>query len=100
MWQRIPRHLLRSRQMAGETQSNQELARSLLAAGGTATLATLTAEGAPFASYVVAAPAVDGSPLMLLSRLAQHTKNLDLDARASLLLVRKAAPGDETLTAS
>ena len=72
----------------------------MLRAGGTATLATLTAENAPFASYVVTAPAIDGSPLMLLSRLAQHTKNLDRDPRASLLFVREAAPGDETLTAS
>jgi len=86
--------------MAVESQSNQALARGLLTAGGTATLATLTAEGAPFASYVVTAPAIDGSPLMLLSRLAQHTKHLDRDPRASLLFVREAEPGDETLTAS
>jgi putative heme iron utilization protein len=86
--------------MTGESLSNQELARSLLTAGGTATLATLAAAGAPFASYVVTAPAIDASPLMLLSRLAQHTKNLDRDPRASLLFVREAAPGDETLTAS
>ena len=72
----------------------------MLNTGGTATLATLTAENAPFASYVVTAPAIDGSPLMLLSRLAQHTKNLDRDPRASLLFVREATPGDETLTAS
>ena len=71
-----------------------------MAAGGAATLATLSAEGAPFASYVVTAPAIDLSPLMLLSRLAQHTKNLDRDPRASLLFVREAEPGDETLTAS
>ncbi len=71
-----------------------------MTAGGAATLATLSAEGAPFASYVVTAPAIDLSPLMLLSRLAQHTKNLDRDARASLLFVREAEPGDETLTAS
>jgi heme iron utilization protein len=86
--------------MSAETQSNQELARILLTAGGPAALATLAAESIPFASYVITAPAVDGSPLMLLSRLAQHTKNLERDPRASLLFVREAAPGDETLTAS
>jgi heme iron utilization protein len=100
MWQRIPGRILYRWQMTSETQSNQELARSLLAAGGTATLATLTAGNAPFASYVVTAPTADGSPLMLLSRLAQHTKNLDRDPRASLLFVREAAAGDEALTAS
>jgi heme iron utilization protein len=86
--------------MTTETQSNQELARDLLATGDTATLATLTAKGAPFASYVLTAPAIDGSPLMLLSALAQHTKNLERDPRASLLFVREAERGDETLTAS
>jgi putative heme iron utilization protein len=100
MWQGNPRHTLTLSAMMGESQSNQKLARGLLAAGGVATLATLTAEGAPFASYVVTAPAIDGLPLMLLSRLAQHTKNLDRDPRASLLFVREAVPGDETLTAS
>ena len=86
--------------MSHKTQTNQDLAQSLLAAGGPASLATLTVENGPFASYVVTAPAQDGSPLMLLSRLAQHTKNLERDPRASLLFVREAAPGDETLTAS
>ena len=79
--------------------SNQELARSLFAAGGPAALATLTPSGTPFASYVVTAPAADGSPLMLLSRLAEHTKNLEHDPRASLLFVREPLPGDEAMTA-
>jgi putative heme iron utilization protein len=85
--------------MTEETLSNQKLARSLLATGGPAALGTLTPDGGPFASYVVTAPAADGSPLMLLSRLAEHTKNLDRDPRASLLLVREPPPGAETMTA-
>ena len=68
--------------------------------GGPAALATLSPDGRPFASYVVTAPAIDGSPLMLLSRLAEHTKNLDRDARASLLFVREPPPGDESMTAA
>src|SRR5438128_1072480 len=99
MWQGIPGEALPERQMAEETVSNQELARSLLTAGGSAALATLTPDGGPFASYVVTAPAADGSPLMLLSRLAEHTKNLDRDPRASLLLVREPPPGSESMTA-
>jgi putative heme iron utilization protein len=86
--------------MTDETQSNQELARKLLVVGGTASMATLTADNGPFASFVITAPAPDGSPLMLLSRLAQHTKNLERDSRASLLFVLKATPGDEALAAS
>jgi putative heme iron utilization protein len=96
MWQGISDR----RQMSAKTQTNQELAKSLLTSGGPASLATLTAENRPFASYVVTAPAQDGSPLMLLSRLAVHTKNLERDPRASLLFVRETSPGDETLAAS
>jgi putative heme iron utilization protein len=85
--------------MTEEALSNQELARNLLAAGGPATLATLGAGGGPFASYVVTAPAPDGAPLMLLSRLAEHTKNLERDPRASLLFVREPPAGAEPMTA-
>ena len=50
-------------------------------------LATLDREsGFPFASLVTVATDQDGSPLLLLSRLASHTVNLDADPRASLLL--------------
>lgn len=86
--------------MSEKIVSNQELARSLMVAGGPAALATLTADGEPFASYVVTADDADGSPLMLLSRLAEHTKNLERDARASLLFVREPPPGEERMTAA
>jgi len=36
---------------------------------------------------------------MLLSRLAEHTKNLERDPRASLLFVREPSPGEEAMTA-
>jgi putative heme iron utilization protein len=85
--------------MTEETLSNHELARNLLSAGGSATLATLRPGGEPFASYVVTAPAADGTPLMLLSRLAEHTKNLERDDRASLLFVREPPAGAESMTA-
>jgi hypothetical protein len=50
-------------------------------------LATLDAEGAfPFASLVTVATDLDGSPLLLVSRLAAHTRNLEADPRASILL--------------
>ena len=42
---------------------------------------------------------MDGSPLLLLSRLAVHTKNLERDPRASLLLVREPEAGSESMTA-
>jgi len=41
--------------------------------------------GAPYASLVAPAPDMTGAPLMLLSDLAQHTRNLGADPRACLL---------------
>lgn len=76
---------------------NRHTARLLLSAGGPAALATLAADGAPFCSFVAAAPAPDLSPLLLLSRLAVHTRNLEADARASLLLAAPPSPGEEDM---
>jgi putative heme iron utilization protein len=65
----------------------RELAKSLLRATRTGTLATLDRNsGHPFASRVNVATDVDGAPLILVSRLATHTANLECDGRASLLL--------------
>jgi putative heme iron utilization protein len=51
-------------------------------------LATLSAsrEGWPFASLAPFALTEQGEPLLLLSDLAEHTRNLRVDARASLLV--------------
>jgi len=75
------------------------IARELMGVGGPASLATLDDRGSPFASYVVIAPASDLAPLLLLSRLAVHTRNLERDPRASLLFVREPDPGSESMTA-
>ncbi len=69
-----------------------DTARALLAAGGTAALATLQPDGGPFCSFVAFAPSRERSPILLLSRLAVHTRNLDRDVRASLLVT--APPRD------
>ena len=64
-----------------------EVAKSLLRATRTGTLATLDRNsGYPFASLVNVATDVDGAPLILVSKLATHTANLECDGRASLLL--------------
>ena len=61
-------------------------AKRLLRETGKGALATLSADGAPYASLVTVATAMDGAPVLLLSRLARHTANLSADPRASLLL--------------
>jgi heme iron utilization protein len=63
------------------------LARQLIRGAPQATLATiLPANGGPYASLVLTACDSDGSPLMLLSGLAEHTRNIAVDPRVSLLL--------------
>jgi putative heme iron utilization protein len=63
------------------------VARVLLRTARTAALATLdAATGAPFASLATVATAHDGTPILLFSRLAAHTRNFLADARASLLI--------------
>src|SRR5205085_441278 len=70
-------------------------AKGLLRLSRTAALATIDlASGAPMATLVALASDRDGAPLLLLSTLAQHTKNLAADERASLLLTSSAGRGD------
>jgi putative heme iron utilization protein len=49
--------------------------------------------GFPYGSLVPVAAAASGEPLLLVSHLAQHTKNLVADGRASLLVLA-ATDGD------
>ncbi len=54
----------------------------------TAALATLSETGAPFATLTAIATDHDGTPILLLSKLAHHTRNLERDGRCSLLLAQ------------
>ena len=63
------------------------LARSLLRRRREGALATLMAgSGDPYCSLVNVASHADGSPILLISRLAVHTKNILSDPRVSLML--------------
>jgi putative heme iron utilization protein len=67
------------------------LARSLLRKSRQGALATLmTGSGDPYCSLVNVASHPDGSPILLISRLALHTKNLLADPRVSLMLDERA----------
>lgn len=69
-----------------------DLARRMLAEARDATLATAFVgarpgeRGWPYASLVLLATDAKGMPLLLLSDLAEHTKNLRDDPRVSLLI--------------
>lgn len=65
----------------------RQAAKKLLREGRSGALATLmTGSGDPYCSLVNVATAPDGAPLLLLSKLAIHTKNVLADARVSLML--------------
>jgi hypothetical protein len=67
------------------------LARSLLRRSRQGALATLMAgSGDPYCSLVNVASHPDGSPILLISRMAVHTRNLLGDARVSLMLDERA----------
>jgi putative heme iron utilization protein len=67
------------------------LARSLLRRSRQGALATLMARsGDPYCSLANVATHADGSPILLISRLALHTQNILADARISLMLDERA----------
>src|ERR1700748_2653011 len=68
------------------------MVKSLLRRSRQGSLATLmVASGDPYCSLVNVASHPDGSPILLISRLALHTKNILADSRVSLMLDERAA---------
>jgi putative heme iron utilization protein len=69
-------------------------AKKLLREGRSGALATLMpGSGDPYCSLVNVATAADGSPLLLISKLALHTNNILADPRCSLMIDERK-PGD------
>jgi putative heme iron utilization protein len=65
----------------------QQAAKRLLREGRSGALATLMpGSGDPYCSLVNVATAASGAPLLLISKLALHTKNILADPRVSLML--------------
>src|SRR5688500_7451617 len=83
---------------APKTPAHAERARTLVAARGEGALSTIALDpaGHPYGSHVVYA-AVGATPAFLISKLAEHTKNLEADPRASLLVVEPEREGEEAL---
>ncbi len=77
--------------------THAERARTLMAAsrvGSLATLSSVEPVGYPFGSVVAYALDSGGRPLLLLSDIAEHTRNLKADPRASLMTKEDDRPGD------
>ena len=70
--------------------------RRLLAQATKGTLSTVARDpaGYPYGSLVALAADEAGRPLLLLSKLAEHTKNLEARPEASVLVVDDAREGD------
>ena len=68
-------------------------ARRLIRTRRQAALGTVL-DGRPYVSLVAVACDTEGSPLLLLSNLAQHTRNLQADPHVSLLLDDTAGHAD------
>ena len=73
------------------TEEILQAARALLAGGFQGVLATqsLACPGYPFGSLVPYCLDGQGRPLLLLSHLAQHTRNLEQDQRVSLTVTQR-----------
>ena len=71
-----------------------EEARTLVARNRVAALATLSADGSPWGSLVLYAALGDGTPVLCLSTLAEHGRNVKRDPRASLVVAETDIAGD------
>jgi putative heme iron utilization protein len=70
-------------------------ARAMLTRARTASLGTLDFEtGGPYVSLANIATDAAGLPVILISRLARHTQNLEKDGRGSILVSELPAAGD------
>ena len=78
--------------------SAAEEARTIAASTTLATLASLTKSGDPWASFVTYG-LLGGSPVLCVSQLAEHGRNLTADPRASLSIVAPGAVADPLASA-
>ncbi|OHT86640.1 HugZ family pyridoxamine 5'-phosphate oxidase [Mycobacteroides saopaulense] len=73
--------------------SAAEEARTVAASTNTATLASLSADGDPWASLITFG-LLDGAPVLCVSQMAEHGRNLARDPRASVSIVAPNPPED------
>lgn len=75
-------------------RSAAEESRTLVSATHYASLSTLSEDGQPWGSMVMYVPLADGSPVLCVSTLAEHGRNLERDPRASLVVAQTGVDGD------
>lgn len=86
-------------QPGARTPGHAERTRTLLAARDSGTLSTLAVEpaGYPYGSVATFALDEDGAPLVLMSTMAEHARNLAEDRRCSLLVTAPEPNGTSRL---
>jgi putative heme iron utilization protein len=72
-------------------------ARAIVEARRSGTLATLSDDGSPWASVVAYGLLPGGVPVLCVSTLAEHGRNLARDPRASLVVAAAVGPDDDPL---
>jgi len=79
--------------------SHAERCRTLVACARSGTLSTIAREpaGFPYGSLVAFAADRQGSPLLLLSTMAEHRQNLDARSEASVLVAEPHGPSEDPL---
>ena len=79
--------------------SHAERARTIVSARSRAALSTLSLDppGMPFGSVITYGVDVAGRPSFFVSTMAEHTRNLDADPRASVLVVEDTPDGADPL---
>jgi putative heme iron utilization protein len=82
------------RNQKGNLVADTSLARQIIQTSTSASLGTITKSGSPFVTLVSVAATSPTTVVMLLSGLAQHTKNLNDNGTCSLLLVASSAEED------
>lgn len=75
-------------------RSAAEHARLIVAGAEVATLASLSDDGTPWASLVAFETLDDGAPVVMVSTLAEHGRNLERDPRASMCFALPTTGGD------
>jgi len=83
-----------TQQEGGRRRDAAEEARTLVSAVTVGYLATVGGNSDPWCSLVVYGPDTAGNPVLLVSTMAEHGRNLAGDPRASLAVNDPSAPGD------
>jgi heme iron utilization protein len=74
-----------------------EEARTLVAAASSGSLASLSEDGTPWASIVTFGTTNAGEPVLVVSTMAEHTRNLAREPRCSIAIAEPVPEGDDPL---